>query len=184
MVCTHSFIGSWRGRKSVNTKVDQEIKSTLKIRIGENIAEIDLILPLARQMHKESIFSDFPFDEDQYRRICMFLKDRPRHHGGLYVEMKGEPVAFAYYNLRPFMGSRKIMVTYMHTIYIRSDLRATPLGGYIWERIMLASRSWSVPRQSRGIFFSVISAIAIEETDVVLRTAGATHLGGNYFLRI
>ncbi|MFK7877560.1 MAG: hypothetical protein AB8B71_17585 [Paracoccaceae bacterium] len=158
--------------------------ANLKIRIGENVAEIDKILPLAKQMHKESIFSDFPFDEDQYRRICMFIKDRPSHHGALYVEMENEPVAFAYYNLRPFMGSRKTMVTYMHTAYIRSDLRSTTLGGYIWERIMLTARGWSVPRQSRGIVFNVISGIAIEETDVVLRTSGATHLGGNYFLRI
>jgi len=135
-------------------------------------------------MHKESIFSDFEFDEEQYRRICMFMETRPSHHGGLYVEMEGEPIAFAYYNLRPFMGSRKTMVTYMHTVYIRSDLRSTPLGGYIWERIMLATRLWSVPRQSRGIYFSVISGVAIEETDVVLRTSGAPPLGGNYFVRV
>lgn len=167
----------------MNSAVDDVDKNSIAIKIGENIAEIDLILPLVRQMHKESIFSDLPFDEDQYRRICMFLKDRPTHHGGLYVEMKGEPIAFAYYNLRPFMGSRKTMVTYMHTVYIRSDLRSTPLGGYIWERIMLATRTWSVPRQSRGVFFSVLSGIAIEQTDAVLRGAGATHLGGNYFLR-
>lgn len=165
-------------------KADHDSVSNLRIKIGENIADIDLILPLVQQMHKESFFSDFPFDEAQYRRICMFMRDRPSHHGGLYVELEGEPIAFAYFNLRPFMGSRKSMVTYMHTVYIRSDLRATPLGGYIWERIMLTVRGWSVPRASRGIHFSVMSAIAIEETDVLLRTSGAMHLGGNYFLRI
>lgn len=165
-------------------QIDPHEKAALTIKIGENVAEIDLILPLARQMHKESIFSDLPFDDDQYKRICMFIKDRPSHHGAVYVEMENEPIAFAYYNLRPFMGSRKTMVTYMHTIYIRTDLRSTPLGGYIWERIMLTARAWSVPRQSRGVFFSVMSGIAIEETDAVLRTSGATHLGGNYFLRI
>lgn len=154
------------------------------IRIGENVSDIDLILPLVQQMHKESIFSDFPFDEEQYRRICLFMRDRPSHHGGLYVEHEAEPVAFAYYNLRPFMGSRKTFVTYMHTVYIRADLRSTPLGGYIWQRIMLTARGWSVPRQSRGVFFSVISGIAKEETDVVLRAGGATHLGGNYFMRL
>lgn len=163
---------------------DPSKRRDLTIRIGENIAEIDLILPLVRQMHKESLFSDIPFDDAQYRRICMFIKDRPSHHGGMFVEHKSEPVAFAYYNLRPFMGSRNAWVTYMHTIYIRSDLRSTPLGGYIWERIVLTAQGWSVPRQSRGIFFSVISAIAMEETDVVLRSSGATYLGGNYFLRI
>lgn len=163
---------------------DQDNRQEIKLKIGENVSDIDMILPLARQMHKESLFSDFPFDEDQYRRICMFLKDRPNRHGGLYVEFEDEPVAFAYFNLRPFMGSRETWVTYMHTVYIRSDLRSTPLGGYIWERIMLTAKGWSIPRRSRGIFFGVISAIAIEETDVVLRTAGATHLGGNYFLRI
>lgn len=159
-------------------------RQEIVVRIGQNVSEIDLILPLVRQMHKESIFSDFPFDEKQYRRICMFLKDRPSHHGGLYIEFEEEPVGFAYFNLRPFMGSRESWVTYMHTLYIRSDLRSTPLGGYMWERILLTAKGWSVPRQSRGIFFSVISAIAVEETDLVLRSAGSTPLGGNYFLRI
>lgn len=158
--------------------------TNITLNIGENIADINLVLPLVRQMHKESIFSDLPFDEAQYRRICMFLNDKPSHHGGLFVEHLDEPVAFAYYNLRPFMGSRQVWMTYMHTLYIRSDLRSTPLGGYIWERMVNAAKGWSVPRQSRGIFFSVISGIAIEETDLVMRGTGATHVGGNYFLRL
>jgi len=167
---------------TIETEFDEQ--SAIKIRIGENVADIDMILPLAQQMHKESIFSDFEFDEDQYRRICMFIDEKPSHHGGLFVEMAGEPVAFAYYNLRPFMGSRKTLVTYMHSVYIRSDIRTTPLGGFIWERINTTVRAWSMPRQSRGILFSVISGVAVDETDVVLRTAGSTHLGGNYFQRI
>jgi len=164
------------------TPSDELRQITLKI--GENVSDIDLILPLARQMHKESLFSDFEFDEEQYRRICLFIDERPSQHGGLFIEFEGEPVAFAYYNLRPFMGSRKTFVTYMHTLYIRADLRATPLGGFMWERINATVKGWSIPRRSRGIMFSVISGIALEETDIVLRTAGATHLGGNYMLRI
>jgi hypothetical protein len=168
----------------VTDQAEPDARRQITLSIAENVAEIDLVLPLVRQMHKESIFSDLPFDEEQYRRICMFIGEKPSHHGGMFIQHEGEPVAFAYYNLRPFMGSRKTWVTYMHTLYIRSDLRSTALGGYMWERIVTTAKGWSIPRQSRGIFFSVISAIAVEETDLVMRGTGATHLGGNYFLRL
>ena len=72
----------------------------------------------------------------------------------------------------------------MHTIYLRGDIRSTPLGGYIWERIIMAVRGWSAPRSSKGLMFNVVSGIAIEESDTVLRANGGTFLGGNYFIRI
>ncbi|MFV0292188.1 MAG: hypothetical protein ACK5II_02800 [Paracoccus sp. (in: a-proteobacteria)] len=155
----------------------------LTIKFGKDTADLDKILPLARQMHKESIFSDVPFDQPQIETLVNNLKDETGYHGAVYVEYDNEPVAFAYFNFSPLMGSQKTWITVMHTMYIRSDIRSTNLGGYIWHRIMLAVRSWSAPRGSKGVMFNVISGISIEETDLVLRGNGATYLGGNYFLR-
>ncbi|MFN3524617.1 MAG: hypothetical protein ACK4YU_00895 [Paracoccus sp. (in: a-proteobacteria)] len=162
---------------------ESEIRK-LDIKFGKDVAELEKLLPLARQVHKESIFSDMPFDQPQLEKVVNDLKDESGYHSAVYVEYEGEPVAFAYFNFRPMMGSRKTWITVMHTIYIRSDIRSTDLGGYIWDRIMMAVRGWSAPRGSKGVMFSVMSGIAMEETDLVLRANGATHLGGNYFMRL
>ncbi|SIS70303.1 hypothetical protein [Phaeovulum vinaykumarii] len=163
----------------MESSLPEEERRKVVIHIGQEVADIPQVLPLVQQMHKESLFSDLPFDQPQFERICGFIRDNPGFNGGLYAEYDGAPVAFAYYVFRPFMGSRKSWVTVMHTLYLRADVRATPLGGYIWQRILMAVRAWSAPRGSRGIMFNVTSGIAIEETDTVLRTGGATHLGGN-----
>lgn len=152
--------------------------------IGSDVADVPHVLPLVRQMHRESLFSDIEFDQAQFDQIIGFIRDNPGFNGALYVEYDDEPVAFAYYVFRPFMGSRKSWVTVMHTLYVRADIRSTPVGGYIWQRILMAVRSWSTPRSSKGIMFNVTSGIAVEETDTVLRSSGASHLGGNYFMRI
>ena len=164
--------------------ISQDDLSKLTISIGSDAADVPRVLPLVRQMHKESIFSDMPFDAEQYEKICSFIIDIPSRHGGVFVEYENEPVAFAYFVHRPFMGSRMNYITYMHTIYLRGDIRSTPLGGYIWERIIMAVRGWSAPRSSKGLMFNVVSGIAIEESDTVLRANGGTFLGGNYFIRI
>lgn len=164
--------------------ISEEMASKVHIVLGREVAAVPHILPLVRQMHSESLFSDLPFDEPQFNQIIGFIRDDPGFHGALYVEFDGEPVAFAYYVFRPFMGSRKSWMTVMHTVYLRADIRSTRIGGYIWQRILMAVRAWSAPRSSKGIMFNVISGIAVEETDAVLRSGGATHLGGNYFMRI
>jgi GNAT superfamily N-acetyltransferase len=171
-------------KERLSTGPTDEEWAKIKVRIGQEVADIPHVLPLVRQMHKESLFSDFPFDMPQFERICSFIRDDPANNGALYIEYDGTPVAFAYYMYRPFMGSRESWVTVMHTLYIRPDIRSTPLGATIWERIILTVRAWSAPRSSRGLMFNVTSGIAIEETDTILRTAGATPLGGNYLLRI
>lgn len=164
--------------------ISEDLASKVHIVIGKDFADVPHILPLVQQMHRESLFSDLPFDAAQFDQIIGFIRDNPGFHGALYVEFDGEPVAFAYYVFRPFMGSRKSWMTVMHTVYLRADIRSTRIGGYIWDRILMAVRAWSAPRGSRGIMFNVISGIAVEETDAVLRAGGATHLGGNYFVRI
>lgn len=168
----------------IESSLSAEERQKIKIVVGEDAGQLPKILPLVRQMHQESIFADFPFDEPQFEKIAAFIKDEPGYHGGLYAEYEGTPAAFAYYLFRPFLGSRKNWVTIMHTLYIRNDLRSTPIGGYIWSRIVLAVRGWSTPRGSKGVLFNVMSGIAVEETDLVLRASDATHLGGNYLLRI
>lgn len=169
---------------AIESSLSPEERQKVKIVIGEEASQLPKILPLVRQMHRESMFADFPFDEPQFEKIAAFIKDEPGFHGGLYAEHEGTPAAFAYYLFRPFLGSRKNWVTVMHTLYIRSDLRSTPVGGYIWSRIMLAVRGWSTPRGSKGVLFNVMSGIAVEETNTVLRASDATYLGGNYLLRI
>lgn len=169
---------------SIETNLPASVLRKISIQFGKDVAELDKILPLARQLHKESIFSDMPFDQPQLEKVVNDLKDDTGYHGAVYVEYDGEAVAFAYFNFVPMMGSRKTWVTRMHTVYIRSDIRTTEVGSYIWQRIMLAVRGWSAPRGSKGIMFNVMSGVAIEETDMVLRANGATHLGGNYFMRL
>ncbi|MFV0409239.1 MAG: hypothetical protein ACK5LJ_05950 [Paracoccus sp. (in: a-proteobacteria)] len=162
---------------------ESEIRK-LDITFGKDTADLDKVLPLAKQMHRESIFSDVPFDQPYIEQMVENLKDETGFHSAVYVEYEGEPVAFAYFNFSPMMGSKKTWITIMHTMYIRSDIRSTDLGGYIWHRIMMAVRGWSTPRGSKGVMFNVISGISIEETDLVLRGNGATYLGGNYFMRL
>lgn len=168
----------------MDSSLSEEERGKVRIVLGQDVADVPHILPLVRQMHKESLFSDLPFDQPQFDQIIGFIRDNPGYNGALYVEYDGEPVAFAYYVFRPFMGSRKSWITVMHTLYLRADIRSTALGGYIWQRIMMAVRGWSAPRGSKGIMFNVTSGIAVEETDTVLRSGGATYLGGNYFMRI
>lgn len=162
---------------------DDEIRR-VTIRFGSDMAETSRILPLVKQAHKESFFSNYPFDQAQYENICSLVLKKPGYYGGLYVEYDGEPIAFAFFLFRPGLGSRTTWVTMMHSIYIRADFRATPLGGHIWNKILIAVRAWSTPRGSKGLVFNVSSGIAIKETDLVLRASGAAFLGGNYFLRI
>lgn len=158
--------------------------SKLNILIGSDITQADLVLPLARQAHKESYFADVPFEAEVYESMVRRALENPGYYGCLYADYDGDPVGFALYMLRPLMGSKKTWITAMHSLYIRSDLRSTPLGAYVWNRIMATVRAWSVPRGAKGMTFNVVSGIAIEESDTVIKSYGGTHLGGNYFIRI
>lgn len=162
----------------------EEERRKVTILLGADAADSSKVLPLVRQMHRESLFSDLPFDPELYERICVNIRDDSGYHGAIYFEYEGDPIAFAYFQFRPFMGSRKTWITIMHTMYLRADIRSTPLGGYVWQRIVLAVRAWSTPRGSRGLMFNVLSGVAVPDTDTLLRASGASHLGGNYFLRI
>lgn len=165
------------------TLPEDEMKR-VQMKFGKDAAELDKIRPLIAQMHKESLFSDLPFDEEPLQRIIGFLEDKPERHGSVYAEVDGEPAAFCYFVLRPFLGSSNSIMTSVHTVYLRSDIRSTPIGGYIWHRIMLTIRAWSAPRQSRGVMINGMTGVAIQETDTFVRAHGATPLGGNYFIRI
>lgn len=156
----------------------------VQIAIGKDVSLIPLVLPLVKQAHKESYFADMPFDQEQYESMAQRAIDNPGYYGGLYVKYDEAPIAFAYYMLRPLLGSNATWITIMHSIYIRSDVRSTPLGGFVWNRIIGTVRAWSVPRGAKGMMFNAISGVAVEESDAVIRSAGATYLGGNYFMRI
>ncbi|CAM3268277.1 GNAT family N-acetyltransferase [Paracoccus nototheniae] len=169
---------------SIETTLPESTLRKITVQFGKDVIDLDKILPLARQLHKESMFSDMPFDQPQLEKVVSDLKGETGFHGSVYIEYEGEPVGFAYFYFSPLMGSRQTWVTVMHTVYIRSDIRSTDIGSYVWQRIMLAVRGWSAPRGSKGIMFNVVSGVAIEETDLVLRANGATHLGGNYFMRL
>ena len=169
---------------SIETTLPASTLRKISVQFGKDAIDLDRILPLARQLHKESMFSDMPFDQPQLEKVISDLKDETGFHGSVYIEFEGEPVAFAYFYFSPLLGSRQTWVTIMHTVYVRSDIRSTEIGSYVWQRIMLAVRGGSAPRGSKGIMFNVVSGIAMEETDLVLRSNGATHLGGNYFMRL
>lgn len=165
------------------SRISEEEALKVKIIVGSEIDEASKLMPLVKLAHKESYFSDLPFEEDTYLRICQFAKDKPAYYGALYVEYDGEPAGFAFYMYRPMSESKHQWMTIMHGIYVRNDLRATDVGGYIWNRMLTAVRVWGAPRSSRGIMFNVTSGFAMAETDAILRANGATYLGGNYFLR-
>lgn len=169
---------------SIETNLPESVLKKFNIQFGKDVADLEKILPLARQLHKESIFSDMEFDQPQLEKMVNDLKGETGYHSAVYVEYEGEPVGFAYFYFAPLLSSKKTWVTVMHTVYIRSDIRSTEVGSYVWQRIMLAVRGWSAPRGSKGVMFSVMSGVAIQETDMVLRANGATHLGGNYFMRL
>ncbi|WP_313348887.1 hypothetical protein [Paracoccus sp. (in: a-proteobacteria)] len=156
----------------------------VKIQSGKELSDVSLILPLVRQAHRESYFSDLPFDQEVYERMAHRVKENEGYYGGLYALYEDVPAGFAYFMLRPMLGSTKTWITIMHSIYVRSDLRSTPVGAYIWERMMSVVRVWSMPRSSKGIMFNATVGIAVEESDAAIRAYGGTYLGGNYFMRI
>ena len=172
--------------KMSDTDTDKQTddqQGSVEMFLPTTLEEAHRLLPLARLGHKESYFAELPFDEATFIKICTFVKEKPSEYGAVYADYKGEPAAFALYLLRPFFNSPRLRVTLMHGIYVRSDLRGTPAGGYMWNRMIQIARAWGIPRSSYGIMFNVTTGIAMEASDSLLRANGCTYLGGNYFLR-
>lgn len=165
-------------------RIDSDEINKITVRVGKEVSEIGLILPLVRQAHRESYFADMPFDQEVYERMAQRVTDNEGYYGGIYVLYEDVPAGFAYFMLRPMVGSKKTWITLMHSIYVRGDLRSTPIGSYVWERMLSAVRIWSMPRGSKGLMFNAVAGIAIEEADAAIRAYGGTYLGGNYFMRI
>ena len=155
----------------------------LNVRVGSDFGEIPYLLPLVRQLHRESHFKDVPFRYESYEEMCKNVIEKPGTFGGFYIEADGEPAAFAYFFAQRYMGS-ELRVTTIHTFYIRPDLRGTPTGAAVWDRLKTVIRLWSVPRECTSMMFHVQSGVDVEAIDTFMRMQGATHLGGNYIMRI
>ncbi|MFU8863240.1 MAG: hypothetical protein ACNA7O_04940 [Rhodobacterales bacterium] len=157
--------------------------SVLTMHLGTDITESPYILPLVRQLHRESYFRDVPFRHESYDDICRNLVENKGRFGAIYIEIDQEPGAFAYFFVQNYMGSG-LRVTTIHTFYIRADLRGTATGAAVWDRLKTGIRAWSLPRESSAMMFHVQSGIDVDAIDTFLRMQGATHLGGNYIMRI
>ena len=166
-----------------NTNEGTGTTPVLTLRVGSDFGEIPYILPLVRQLHRESHFKEIPFRYESYENMCRNVIEEPGKFGGFYVEADGEPAGFVYLFAQKYMGS-DLQVATIHTFYIRPDLRGTPTGAAVWDRLKTAIRLWCIPRQCTSMMFHVQSGVDLDAIDAFMRMQGATHLGGNYIMRI
>lgn len=154
------------------------------VTVGRHAARPYLIVPLARQMHRESLFADLPFDQPQVERMLAQVHDDSGYHGAVVVSCEAEPVAFALFAFEPMRTHSASWITVIHTAHLRSDIRDTAIGTAVWQRVMLAVRGWSAPRGVRGIQVALTLGVAVPRMDALLAADGATPLGGAFLSRL
>ncbi|WP_405401313.1 hypothetical protein [Paracoccus sp. Ld10] len=167
----------------IDTDLPPALLRRTDVTVGRDAARPDLIVPLARQMHRESLFADLPFDQPQIERMLGLVHDDSGYHGAVVVACEAEPVAFALFEFEPMRTHSASWITVIHTAHIRSDIRETAMATAIWHRVILAVRGWSAPRGVRGIQIALGLGVAVPRMDALLTADGATPLGGAFFSR-
>ncbi len=154
----------------------------LKFRVAKSQADVDLVLPLARELHEDSRFAEIPFSQDKCQRGLMRAIKAPASHGLLMAVKAQEPVGFLYCTAGEFMAGTGSLIVTVHTFCVSRRWRGTAPGGRAALGLLNGAVRWAKARQAREIMIHVTSGIDIRRTDRFLCRAGFVTIGANYAL--
>ncbi len=119
----------------------------LRIRVAQEAEEVVKILPLGREFHDKSIYSDITFSEDKCRRLFADAVSHPNRSAVLMAELHGRTLGFLYCSAGEYLFGEGTAMTTVHVFYVSDEVRGTLLVGRVGLGLIKAAELWS---QHRG----------------------------------
>ena len=141
--------------------------------------DLPAVIELGSQMHRESVYSKFDFDENKLGRL-------------LYNHIINPKTLFAYVGTSKgalngvFLGS--IGEHYFGTDLIASDtlwyVSPQSRGSRVGLQLLRAFENWAKERDAAEIYVGVSSGLSADKTGTMLQKLGYDVVGGNYKLHV
>jgi GNAT superfamily N-acetyltransferase len=141
--------------------------------------DLPAVIALGSQMHQESVYSKFDFDENKLGRL-------------LYNHIINPKTLFAYVGSSKgaltgvFLGS--IGEHYFGTDLIASDtlwyVSPQSRGSRVGLQLLRAFENWAKERDAAEIYVGVSSGLSADKTGTMLQKLGYDVVGGNYKLHV
>jgi hypothetical protein len=154
--------------------------SGVTFRIVTAESDAKSIIDLARINHSETWLSGVEFSELKVQRMVeKGLKD-PAHQGGFLALKNGQAIGFAYCVIGEWAFATGALLTTIHALYVRRDVRESLSGGRAAVGLLTGVATWSKARGARDISFHVTSGVDLTRTHKFIKSMGFDFVGGNY----
>ena len=146
--------------------------------------EIDLILPLAREYHRESRYNHIPFSETKLRQLFTQGFNNQHDTFGAYMRHGERVVGIVHAGVGDYyLGDGGRIVTVL-SFYVPKDIRDTMIGGRVTIKMMRILTDWAKAQRAEEIHIHTTSGISPRRTDRMLRRLGFRTLGGYYSMAV
>ena len=154
------------------------------VRLIRDEADIDALLSLFEEYHRESRYRNLEPDMESYREFIRehFLK-MPKRYGLLIAEYGGEMAGMLACMLAPIMNYRVNSATSL-SFYVPPRFRGGVLGGKIALALVRAFRQWGKNRKALELQMRLSGGLDIANTDALMLRLGFRRTGGNFSMDI
>lgn len=148
-----------------------------RVRIADKEQDIDAILPLACDMHREDRHRNLKLDKAKLHRFFMKTIDQQQSCCLLLAERNGQITGFLYASIgETFFGPSKVASCML--FYVSQKSR----GSLAALKLIKAYQIWAQKQGAEQVSAHVTSGIRLHQTDRLFKKLGFELCGGNYLL--
>lgn len=141
--------------------------------------DIETLLDLGAEMHKESAYAFLPYDRDKVRGLIIEYIEDNDTRCGLIAENDGRVIGMIGGYLIGYCFCNETLVS-DEVLFVRSDRR----GEITAMRLIRGLQQWARDRGARELCLGISTNVHTETTGKFYERLGFTHVGGIYKKRL
>lgn len=156
------------------------LNSKLQFLVVDNDDDVPSLITLAREAHAESRFGYIPFSADKVAAIAKRAIGDPKQHGIFLATKDDTPLGMLYCSTGEYHIGTDVLLTTIHNINVRRDVRETLSGGRVALGLISGARSWSKARGAEEVLLHVTSGVDLAGSHKFAKRMGFEFVGGSY----
>jgi hypothetical protein len=138
---------------------------------------------LCKALHARTIFGSVPFSDRKFNKAAAKVMPATGSNSvALVAELSDHLVGLVWASAGEyFIGEGAIMTT-VHVVAVDTEILSHYRRAKTFLRLMEGVRRWAASRNAGTVLVHVTTGVNLSVTDRLLRTAGASRIGGSYLI--
>jgi hypothetical protein len=159
-----------------------KISGKIIIRAGVE-ADREAARALCRALHGRTVFGSILFSDRKFdKAAAQVLPNSGGNSVALAAELNDKLVGLTWASAGEYFIGEGVMLTTVHMIAVDTETLSPFRRAKTFLRLIEGVRRWAVARNAGTVLVHVTAGVGLSVTDRLLRTAGASRIGGSYLI--